>query len=233
MPRKPRGLQLAEHVAHHVMNRGHNREAVFGDAEDMSYFLGLLRRYHDRFSFRLYHYCLMSNHLHLLMQLDDPRRLSALMAGLLLAYARYFNRRYRFVGHLWQGRFKSPAVQREQYWLSCGRYIERNPLEAGLVKAPWDYPWSSCRYYALGQPNALLAEDPCFTELSPDPNRRQVLWREFLLGEDMRESVIRRQEWAIGDADFCRALAAVTGRPLPARRRRPPRDKDKAGRITT
>src|SRR5437660_1716091 len=116
---------------------------------------------------------------------------------------------------------------------SRGRYIERNPLEAGMVKAPWDYPWSSCRYYALGEPNALLAEDPCYAELSPDPNRRQILWREFLLGEDMREGAIRRQEWAIGDADFCRALAGITGRPLPPRRGRPPRGEGKTVRVST
>ena len=99
--------------------------------------MGLLDRYRRRFGFRLYHYCLMTNHFHLLLQLADPRRLSSLMAGLLLAYVRYCNRQHNFVGHLFQGRFKSPLVQREGYWLSCGRYSERNPLEAGLVAAPW------------------------------------------------------------------------------------------------
>jgi REP-associated tyrosine transposase len=77
---------------------------VFGDAGDFRHFLGLLGRYRERFGFWLYHYCLMTNHVHLLVQPDNPRRLSSLMAGLLLAYVRYFNRRYGFVGHLWQGR---------------------------------------------------------------------------------------------------------------------------------
>ena len=221
MPRKPRGMQLADRVAYHVMSRGHNREAVFGETGDFRHFLRLLGRYRERFGFRLYHYCQMTNHVHLLVQLENPRRLSSLMAGLLLAYTRYYNRRYGFVGHLWQGRFKSPTVQRERYWLTCGRYLERNPLAAGLVKAPWDYAWSSCRAYALGEPDALLTEDPEYAELSPAPARRQSLWREFLMGEDLREGVIRRQEWAIGNADFCRELAAVLGRPLAARRGRP------------
>src|SRR5207253_1885484 len=173
-----------------------------------------LGSYRQRFDVQLYHYCLMSNHLHLLLRLPEPRRLSALMAGLLLAYVRYYNRRHGFVGHLFQGRFKSPLVQRESYWLSCGRYIERNPLEAGLVAAPWDYPWSSCRAYALGEPDPLLTEDPCYTELSPDPSHRQQRWREFLCSDDPREGVIRRGDWAVGDDGFRGRMAQVLGRPL-------------------
>ena len=101
------------------------REAVFAAEDDARYFLGRLARYRQRFGFRLFHYALLTNHFHLLIQLDKPRRLASLMAGLLLAYVRYFNRKYGFVGHLWQGRFKSPIVQRQGHWLSCGRYIER------------------------------------------------------------------------------------------------------------
>jgi hypothetical protein len=81
----------------------------------------------------------------------------------------------------------------------------------------------------MGEPDALLSEDPCYTELSPDPKRRQALWRQFLMGEDTRERVIRRQEWAMGDADFRRQLAAVLGRPLPARRGRPRKPQAKHG----
>jgi putative transposase len=214
---------MARDAAYHVMSRGHNRGALFADADDTRYFLRLLDRYRRRFGFRLYHYCLMTNHIHLLLQLDDPRRLSSLMAGLLLAYARYCNGRHGFVGHLFQGRFKSPLVQREGYWLSCGRYIERNPLVAGMVSAPWDYPWSSCRAYACGAADPLLTEDPCYTELSPDPGRRQQLWREFVSGDDPREAAIARGDWAVGDDGFRGRMAQVLGRPLPRPRRRPPK----------
>ena len=114
------------------MDRGHNREPVFADGEDRHAFLNLVARYQQPFGLRLYHYCLMTNHFHLLLQLDDPRRLSALMAGLLRAYVHHCARRHGFVGHLWQGRFKSPAIQCSTYLLSCGRYIERNPVEADV-----------------------------------------------------------------------------------------------------
>ena len=229
MPRRPRGMQLAEDAGYHVFSRGHNREALFADPDDLRYFLGLVARYRQRFDLQLYHYCVMTNHFHLLVQLDNPRRLSALVAGLLLAYVRYFNGRHGFVGHLWQGRFKSPAVQREGYWLSCGRYIERNPVEAGMVALPWEYPWSSCPAYALGKSDPLLTEGPCYLELSPDPARRPELWREFLLGEDVREAVVRRQDWALGDDDFRQRMAQVLGRPAPRRRGRPRKAPARAG----
>src|SRR5205809_4548627 len=223
MPRAPRRQQWADAACYHVMNRGHNRETVFADDEDRRYFLGLLARYRERFSLRLYHYCLMSNHFHLLLQLPDPRRLSALGAGLLRAYVHYFNRRYGFVGHLWQARFKSPAVEVEAYFLSCGRYIERNPLAAGMVPQPWDYSWSSCRHYARGEADALLSANPWYEALSADSVRRQERWREFLLGEDAKEEVVRQSDWVIGGGDFRRRQQRPQGRALPRRPSRPDR----------
>lgn len=115
---------------------------------DRRAFLTLVQRYQQRFGLRIYHYCLMSNHFHMLVHLSDPRHVSPLMAGLLRAYVHHCHRRHGFVGHRWQGRFKSPAVQCRQYLLSCGRYLERNPVEAGLLTEPWQYPWSSAAAYA-------------------------------------------------------------------------------------
>jgi len=202
MSRVPRRLQWSSEAAFHLMDRGHNREDVFADDDDRRAFLGLLERYRQRFGLRVFHYCLMSNHFHLLVQLADPRDVSPLMAGLLRAYVHHCHRRHRFVGHPWQGRFKSPAVQCRDYLLSCGRYIERNPLEAGLVALPWDYAWSSAATYALGQPRPLLADNAEYLALSAEPAARQQHWRAFLLGGDPREEKVRRGDWAIGDDEF-------------------------------
>jgi putative transposase len=139
MARTPRKFQVSPSACYHVMNRGHNREAIFADVEDRRYFLDLLGRYRRRFSLQLYHYCLMTNHFHLLARMGTPKALSALMAGLLRAYVHHFNHRHCFIGHLWAGCFKSPAVDVEPYFLSCARYIERNPVEAGIVSTPWEY----------------------------------------------------------------------------------------------
>src|SRR5262245_52826826 len=129
MPRAARRRLWTEAACYHVLNRGHARETVFHDDRDRLYFLELLGRYRDRFGLRLYHYCLLDNHFHLLLQLPQPGALSRLVAGLLVAYWHHYRRRYGLVGHLFQGRFKSPAVDADAYLLSCDRYVERNPVE--------------------------------------------------------------------------------------------------------
>jgi putative transposase len=205
------------------MDRGHNRERIFADDADRQAFLDLVARYRQRFGFRLYHYCLMSNHFHLLVQLTDARHLSPLMAGLLRAYVHHCHRRHGFVGHRWQGRFRSPAVQCRTYLLSCGRYIERNPVEAGLVTHAWEYPWSSAAASALGRADPLRAEHAEYRALADTPQRRQQRWREFLEAADPHEETVRRADWVLGDEEFRRQVLQAHGRPGPRRRGRPPK----------
>ncbi|HZU38672.1 MAG TPA: transposase [Gemmataceae bacterium] len=221
MPRVPRQAQQATGCYYHVMNRGHNREVVFACDEDYRYFLDLVDRYRQRFPWRLYHDCLMGNHFHLLVRCEDPKALSACLAGLLLSYVHYAHRRYGFVGHLWQGRFKSPVVAAEQYFLSCARYIERNPVVAGIVALPWEYRWSSAPAYALGKADPLLSYNVWYRELGGDDAQRQQRWREFLLGDDPREEEVRRGDWTTGDDAFRRRVQRQASRP--ARRRGRPR----------
>jgi putative transposase len=106
------------------------------------------------------------------------------------------------------------------YLLSCGRYIERNPVEAGLVVEPWAYPWSSCQAYTLGEPNRLLATNPWYDQLAVRSNRRRQLWREFLLGEDPKEEVVLRQDWATGGERFRADAAQARSRAVPRGRGR-------------
>jgi putative transposase len=167
-----------------------------------------------------YHVMSRGHNREALLRADQDKRL---LLALLARYKARFGKRYGFVGHPFQGRFQSPAVQRDGYWLSCGRCIERNPTEAGLASRPWDYAWSSSACYALGREDALLDANPCYEELSPDPQRRRQLWREFVLGEDVREAAVRRGDWAVGEEAFRRRLAPVLGRPAPRRRGRPPK----------
>jgi putative transposase len=213
MPRAPRWRVWTDAACYHVLNRGHARETVFHDDDDRTHFLALLARYGQRFRWRLYHYCLMDNHFHLLLQLPRPQDLSRAVAGLLVSYWHHYRRRYRLVGHLFDGRFKSPAIDAESYLLSCGRYLERNPLAAGLVTEPWQYRWSSCRAYALGSADPLLADNPWYEELSPEAARRQHLWQAFLLGEDPKEERVRQADWVVGNETFRgeRDISAASG----------------------
>src|SRR5438874_1334517 len=109
MPRSARRGLWTEAACYHVLTRGHARETVFHDDADRVHFLNLLARYRDRYSWQVYHYCLMDNHFHLLLRLPQPRDLSRSLAGLLVAYWHHYRRRYGLVGHLFAGRFKSPA----------------------------------------------------------------------------------------------------------------------------
>ena len=215
MPRIPRMKLWTEAACYHIINRGHNRENIFTDEQDFLYFKTLLARYRTRFQIRLYHYCLMSNHFHLLLQLERPQALSSFMAGMLRSYVHYYHRRHGFFGHLWQGRFKSPAVEVDEYLLSCGRYIERNPLEAGIADRPWNYRWSSSAAYACGTPDGLLDENIWYMNMATDSNERQRRWRELVLGEDPRERRIRETDWVIGSEAFRRQMKSTRSRAVP------------------
>ena len=221
MPRRPRAWLWTDAACYHVINRGHARETIFHDDSDRLYFLDLLGRYRDRFELRLYHYCLMGNHFHLLLQLPEPRRLSRVVAGLLVAYWHHYRRRHGLVGHLFQGRFKSPAIEAEAYLLSCGRYIERNPLEAGMTAEPWEYRWSSCAAYALGKNDRLLSTNPWYDGSASSTEVRQARWREFLLGADAKEAQVRREDWVIGGKAFRQRMERRGARSAPRRRGRP------------
>ncbi len=233
MSRSPRRQPWTDEASYHVMNRRHNREPIFGDDDDRRHLRLLLARYQKRFGLRLYHDCLMTNHFHRLVQLQRPADLSSWLAGMLRAYVHFFNRRYGFLGHLWQGRFKSPAIQGEGYLFSCGRYIERNPLEVGIVIEPWQYAWSSCRAYACGTADSLLAENRYYLELAADDSSRQRHWREFLMHEDLKEPLVRRAAWALGEEPFAKQLQGFHGRAVQRRRARPPKSHGKEVNISS
>lgn len=167
-------------LVYHVVNRGNNRQEVFKDRADFEKYLDLLKRYKQQYGFRLYHYVLMNNHVHLLIETSDKGTISKIMQCITLAYTRYYNRRYKSSGHVWQGRFKSPVIEKDSYLLQCGRYIELNPLRAELVQDPGEYEWSSYMFYAFGEPEELLDRDPLYEGLGETAKDRQEKYREFI-----------------------------------------------------
>ena len=188
MPRSPR--QLIDGGCYHLIARGNNRQFIFTRPEAFEHFLSLLLRAKHRYPSRLYHYCLMSNHLHLLLQIEQAPHLPKFMQGLLQGYGRWYKGQAPFVGHLWQGRYKSPRVHQESYFLEAGRYIERNPLRANLVADLKDYRWSSYRVYALGAQDPLVDEDPYYAQLGTTPPARQRAYREFVRLDSPYASVL-------------------------------------------
>ena len=136
-------------AVYHVTSRGDRREMIYRGDEDRAAQLEVIAQAMDRFDAQVLAYCLMGNHFHLVLH-TRRANLSRLMRHVNGVYTQNFNRRHGLVGHLFQGRFKAILVDRDAYLLALCRYVERNPVAAGMVVAPEDWPWSSCRAH-LGQ----------------------------------------------------------------------------------
>jgi putative transposase len=155
MPRRNRDCPPG--VAIHVIQRGNNRQICFTEEADIKAYANWLREGAEKYSIAIHAWVFMTNHVHLLMTPSDTHGISGCMQLLGRNYVRYYNYRYRRTGTLFEGRFKSCLVQAQNYLLACQRYIELNPVRAGMVKDPADYLWSSYRAHAFGQkPRAEL-----------------------------------------------------------------------------
>lgn len=188
MPRKPR--ELVDFGFYHLIARGNNRLFIFHVTGGFDAFKSLLHESKQKFSWKLHHYCLMANHIHLLIQMERGAQLPKLMQYLLFEYSRWYRKQTGYTGHLWQGRYKSPLIETESYLLECGRYIERNPVRAKLVPDLGDYPHSSYPYYAFGKDDPLIDEDPYYQDLGGEPDERQRRYREFVKLDGPYDKVI-------------------------------------------
>lgn len=163
MPRQPR--LVVPDVAVHIVQRGNDRQACFRQESDYLVYLLHLRQLARKTACRLHAYCLMTNHVHLLLTPPDARACISLMRDLGQRYVQYFNRRYGRTGTLWEGRFRSCLVESARYVLACYRYIELNPVRAGLVVNAADYRWSSHATNAHGRADAHLYAHPEYVAL--------------------------------------------------------------------
>ncbi|MGI6318255.1 MAG: REP-associated tyrosine transposase [Dethiobacteria bacterium] len=183
MPRYSR--QKSDLGIYHIIVRGVDRMNIFLDKNDNSKFLDTLRRFKEADNCEIYAYCLMSNHVHLLMK-EAGDSIQRFMKRVGVSYVYYFNKKYDRVGHLFQDRYRSEAIDSEQYLLACARYIHNNPVAAGLVEYPEDYDWSSYSYY-LGSSNHsdLLNKDFLLDLFSDDRDDAVLKLKEFTeMGND-------------------------------------------------
>lgn len=145
----PRTIRKKSHSnIYHVILRSVNRQQIFYDAEDYQRFLNLLVRFRTQCGYKLHAYCLMGNHIHLLMQTQDED-LSLIFRRIGASYVYWYNAKYNRTGHLFQDRYKSEPVDSERYYLTVLRYIIRNPVKAGICIRPEDYEYSSGKEYIL------------------------------------------------------------------------------------
>jgi putative transposase len=215
MPRRAR-LRIAG-APLHIIQRGNNRSACFFADHDYGCYLHRLEELAARYACSIHAYVLMTNHVHLLLTPGRPDGASLLMKHLGQRYVQYVNRVYKRSGTLWEGRFRSSIVQAETYLLRCHRYIELNPVRAGMVAAPGAYPWSSFGANALGDRGGVITPHPIFLALGPDDVNRRAAYLELFRGElePMELEEIRTSAnagYALGNERFREDMAVALGR---------------------
>lgn len=152
----------------HVIQRGNNRDVIFITDEDYQFYLQKLGDACKKFDCDIHAYVLMTNHVHLLITPHSENGISKVMQYIGRYYVQYFNFQYQRTGTLWEGRYKSTLLDSESYLLTCSRYIELNPVRAGIVKDPAEYPWSSYHFNTLGEKNRLISPHPVYKALGVD-----------------------------------------------------------------
>lgn len=201
----------------HIVHRGNNRQACFYQDNDRSFYLHNLRRLLAASACSLHAYCLMTNHVHLLLTPAADDGCAQLMQRLAQLHTQYVNRTYGRSGSLWEGRFRSCLVQAEDYLLACYRYVESNPVRAGICKHPRDYDWSSYRVNAEAFPDAFITPHDEFQRLGISGESRRRAYEELFVGDPRywRTDEIREAtngNFVLGDASFQRKLGALLGR---------------------
>lgn len=201
MPRRPR--LVAPEIPLHIIQRGNNRQVCFCIDSDYRVYLALLQRGAVRHGCLIHAYVLMTNHVHLLITPRDTDSPGAMMKAAGERYVRYFNKRYNRTGTLWDGRFRSCLVQNDAYLLVCHRYIELNPVRAGMVRDPSLYAWSSHHRNAYNQPDPLVTPHPIFSQLGTDEATRAHAYRELFADQLSHEQLGRIRDATNCNYSFC------------------------------
>jgi putative transposase len=211
----------------HVIQRGNNRNDCFHADGDRHLYLKLLRAAADRHKCAVHAYVLMSNHVHLLVTPQTGDAVASMMQDLGRRYVRIFNDLYARSGTLWEGRYKASMIDSERYFLTCQRYIELNPVRAGLAGSAADYRWSSHRHYVYGFSNPMLTPHSIMQSLATEDSARREAYLA-LFKEPLDPAVVdlirssTNKGWPIGSEDFVRRVEVALGRGArPPKRGRP------------
>jgi putative transposase len=229
MPRQPR--LIVPDVAVHIVQRGNDRQVCFREEVDYVVYLSSLREMLTKSQCALHAYCLMTNHVHLLVTPSRETSCASLMRDLGQRYVQYFNRRHSRTGTLWEGRFHSCLVDSAAYVLACHRYIERNPVRAGLVSEPRAYRWSSHLGNAGSVEDKLLSAHLEYSALGLDAMQRQLAYRRLFEEVDEPEFLAAVRDATNGGyalvGDRLKAVLTVTARRRLERGKPGPKSEDR------
>ncbi len=227
MARQPR--LTAPGYPHHVIQRGNDRQAIVRDDQDREKLLGLWGEQSTRFQVAMHAYVLMDNHFHLLLTPETVTGLPEMMQAVGRAYVRYFNDRHGRTGTLWEGRYRSSLIETDSYLLACMAYIDLNPVRAGMVSDPAEFPWSSHRHYIGQRIDKLVTPHALIWSLGNTPFAREASYLERVqagVGTVQQQALTRSAltGWALGSEDFLQTLQEGTERRVsPGKPGRPPR----------
>lgn len=204
---------------HHLIQRGTNRQATFRDDEDHRRLLDLLGEYAPKHKVAIHAYVLMPNHFHLLATPADEEGLPAMMQAIGRRYVQGFNRRHGRVGALWEGRYRGTVVDSDRYLLACMAYIDLNPIRAGMVAKPADYPWSSHAHYIGLRQDRLVTPHALVWGLGNTPFAREAAYADLVAqgltaAAESRITDSTLKAWALGDPTFVDELQERTERRL-------------------
>ena len=226
MARLPRYIVPGQPL--HIIQRGNNRSVIFVADDDYRFYLECLAEAAKREGCDIHAYVLMTNHVHLLATPHGKESVAKMLQSVGRRYVQYFNQAYQRTGTLWEGRYKATLIDSEAYLLACYRYIELNPVRAGMVLQPNDYLWSSCRCHVEGVLDERLTEHALYQALGHTDEARQAAYRA-LLNTCLSESEVvaireaTNKAWVLGGDRFKAEIAALVERrvaPLPKGRPR-------------
>ncbi len=206
MPRVAREKSITG--IYHVMLRGINRQIIYEDVEDYQKYLETLKNYQENSSYTIYAYCLMSNHIHLLIK-EDKEDLGIAFRRIGASYVYWYNWKYGRRGHLFQDRYKSEVVESDSYFLTVIRYIHQNPIRAGIVKDIADYRWSSYGEY-IGE-QGICERDFVLNMFSTDRAKAIKLFKEFNLTANQDRCMEYNQDVRLNDIEASKFIRTFSG----------------------
>lgn len=203
-------------IPQHVIQRGNNRQICFASDSDRRLYLSCLKGYAEAYEVEIHAWVLMTNHVHLLCTPGENISLPRMMQALGRMYVRSFNQRYKRTGTLWEGRYRSCLIDSESYMLELYRYIELNPVRAGMVDEPGAYRWSSYRRNAWGRDDGLCISHALYLSLGPASTERMRRYRTFFetrVDDDLLTEIRRNTNRgvALGNNRFVQQIEALTG----------------------
>lgn len=216
-----------EGIPQHIVQRGNNRQPCFIRHGEYLFYLECLREASAKHMCEIHAYVLMMNHVHILATPRRPEGISNMMQSIGRRYVQHFNWKHGRTGTLWEGRYKASLVDSDRYFLACSRYIEDNPVRAGIASSPEEYPWSSYHHHAAGYEDPLIKDHPVYLGLGSEPENRAAEYKK-IFGQEAEQALLEairtsiRKELVLGGDPFLREIEARLNRRVrPGDRGRP------------